>query len=143
MKVIDTLHLQSAHVVSPPSVHGNRTAVAREVFPRECPQSDRGLDIGRCYSRPLSGGRLHDDVDGSIAFHAVGAPLRPHAGERHGDLSPSGRHPNSGRRGRRGGSRRRAAPLHHLISDADARRAASNCRCCYGAERRAAAGQAR
>src|SRR5207244_12372626 len=33
---------------------------------------------------------------GTADPHAVGAPLRPYARERHPDLSPSGRHPGGG-----------------------------------------------
>src|SRR5437762_14043760 len=76
---------------------GTETQVATELFPREYLRSTGGLGIGRWHPRTLSGGRLHDGVDGSIAApRALGAPVRPHAGERHGDLSPSGRHPGGG-----------------------------------------------
>src|SRR5205814_6484279 len=82
---------------------------------REYARSTGGLGIGRWHSRTLSGERLHDGGDGSIAApRAVGAPVWPHARERHGDLSPSCRHPGGGRRGRRG--RSRGAPA--LASDA-------------------------
>src|SRR5438094_432474 len=82
---------------------------------RECPRSTGGLGVGRCYSRTLSGGRLRVGLDGSIAAtRALGAPVRPHARERHGDLSPSCRHPGGGRRGR--GGRSRVAPA--LAGDA-------------------------
>src|SRR5437879_13798587 len=61
---------------------------------------------GALASRPLKEDPRHVGVDDSItAPRGMGAPLRPHASERHGDLPPSCWHLGGGwRRGRRGPS---------------------------------------
>src|SRR2546422_6747315 len=61
---------------------------------------------GALASRPLKEDPRHAGIDNSItAPRRMGAPLRPHARERHGDLPPSCWHLGGGwRRGRRGPS---------------------------------------
>src|SRR5438876_6053956 len=93
---------------------------------------------GALASRHSQGGPQHAGVDDGItAPRGMGAPLRPHARQRHGDLPPSCWHLGGGwRRGRRGPSlppplvRGSARLAHRARSRSEERRVGKECR--YG-----------